>query len=135
MIKFLTVLFFSTLIIFNSSAQDVQADEPVASIVVYASDPNNIPEVPVKKLSEVIQVTLQGIDISDYQTISTDMLPAAVTQTLSTRYYNRGFEGSNFQKIVSTTGETFYALDLTSSNTAIFIMLDEGGRVFKAELK
>ena len=67
--------------------------------------------------------------------ITNDDLPEVVMQTLETRYYTRGFAGQNFQRIELADGTLYYAAELVSEKMDLYVILNESGRVFKAELK
>ncbi len=139
------ILIIFVLLIHNAPvwSQSGNAENLSDNLVLYADDKSSAEGIvsmqyaePSKVfVAETLALNPDGTFVRASRTITSEQLPKAVTYTLETRNYNRGFMGDNFKEIENTQGAMYYSLDLISDQTMLFVMLYADGRVFKAALQ
>lgn len=81
-----------------------------------------------------IEVSLDGKWLRTTDALSPDKFPAAVIQTLRADFLNKGYEGSNYVFIQEPASKR-YAVDLSSDDEDLHLVLDPSGKVLSKEAR
>jgi hypothetical protein len=81
-----------------------------------------------------IEVSLGGKWLRTTDALSPDKLPASVMKTVRTDFLDKGYEGSNYIFIQEPAGKR-YAVDLSSDDDDLHLVLDPSGKVLSKEAR
>jgi hypothetical protein len=81
-----------------------------------------------------IEVSLDGKWLRTTDALSPDKFPAAVMNTVQTGFLDKGYKGSNYTFIQEPASRR-YAIDLSSDDEDLHLVLDPSGKVLSNEAR